>query len=151
MKNNTCWNYLFIQSLSICGEHPFCWPYSHFVLGTMVFPYCQSLDLGKRLMSTPPCFRGEMYDLSLGHLVYPIPLATVIHSRPTRKLVLNLNLEASTQWSVSHPYWVREDRRCLRMEPILKMLNLEMKRQRSSPRSPCLSPRSNFTWTRSSK
>lgn len=96
-------------------------------------------------MSTTHCLTGETYDLSVGHLVYPIPLATVIHSRPTRRLVLNLNLEVSTPWSGLHPDWVPEDKPCPRMEPILKMLNLEMKREKSSPRSPCLSPGSNFT------
>lgn len=57
------------------------------------------------MSTTSPAPISGVKHISLGRLVYPISLATVIHSRP-RTLVLNLNLETSTPWSGLHPYWV---------------------------------------------
>lgn len=47
-------------------------------------PIYDQIDLHPEL--PPYSLRGETCDLGLGHLVYPIHLATVVHSRPIRKV-----------------------------------------------------------------
>lgn len=54
-------------------------------------------------------------------------------------------------WSGLHPCWLHKERACPRMEPILKMLNREMEREKSGPGSHCLSPGWSFAWIRNSK